>query len=68
VRHLGVNDIQMPCTPERVWRAIHAGDAGGADQTTGAAAPHFDESTGTEGQTDRTTGSADSVGGEGADQ
>ena len=22
VRHLGVNDIQMPCTPERVWRAI----------------------------------------------
>ncbi len=23
VRHLGVNDIQMPCTPERVWKAIH---------------------------------------------
>ena len=22
VRHLGVNDIQMPCTPERVWKAI----------------------------------------------
>jgi aerobic carbon-monoxide dehydrogenase large subunit len=22
VRHLGVNDIRMPCTPERVWRAI----------------------------------------------
>ena len=21
VRHLGVNDIQMPCTPERVWKA-----------------------------------------------
>ena len=23
VRHLGVTDIQMPLTPERVWRAIH---------------------------------------------
>ena len=33
-----------------------AGDAGGADPTTGGAAPHFDESTGQEGQTDRTEG------------
>ena len=24
VRHLGVTDIKMPCTPERVWRAINA--------------------------------------------
>ncbi|GLZ32764.1 carbon-monoxide dehydrogenase large subunit [Lentzea sp. NBRC 105346] len=22
VRHIGVRDIEMPCTPERVWRAI----------------------------------------------
>jgi carbon-monoxide dehydrogenase large subunit len=22
VRHLGVNDVQMPMTPERVWRAL----------------------------------------------
>ena len=22
VRHLGVSDIRMPCTPERVWQAI----------------------------------------------
>ena len=22
VRHLGVSDVQMPCTPERVWRAL----------------------------------------------
>ncbi|OLF09367.1 carbon monoxide dehydrogenase [Actinophytocola xinjiangensis] len=31
VRHLGVSDVQMPCTPLRVWRAIHTGqtDAGG---------------------------------------
>ena len=40
VRHLGVNDIQMPCTPERVWKAIQgAGDGG---PTEGAAMPHFD--------------------------
>jgi len=25
VRHLGVSDILMPLTPERVWRAIHHG-------------------------------------------
>jgi carbon-monoxide dehydrogenase large subunit len=56
VRHFGISDIAMPCTPERVWRAIHAGDAGGADPTTGGAAPHFDPSTGDEGQTDRTDG------------
>jgi carbon-monoxide dehydrogenase large subunit len=43
IRHLGVNDIQMPCTPERVWKAINASSAtGGA--TEGAAMPHFDES------------------------
>ncbi|MEO6956577.1 MAG: xanthine dehydrogenase family protein molybdopterin-binding subunit, partial [Antricoccus sp.] len=26
VRQYGVNDVQMPATPERVWRAIHSGD------------------------------------------
>ncbi|MPQ98939.1 molybdopterin-dependent oxidoreductase [Modestobacter sp. I12A-02628] len=29
VRHLGVTDIRMPLTPERVWRAIHLGGDGG---------------------------------------
>ncbi|HVV24453.1 MAG TPA: xanthine dehydrogenase family protein molybdopterin-binding subunit [Pseudonocardiaceae bacterium] len=29
VRHMGVSDIEMPCTPMRVWRAIH----GGSDRT-----------------------------------
>ncbi|WP_104522761.1 xanthine dehydrogenase family protein molybdopterin-binding subunit [Blastococcus atacamensis] len=29
VRHLGVQDIRMPLTPERVWRAIHQGGDGG---------------------------------------
>lgn len=40
VRHFGVNDIQMPCTPERVWKAIQSGGTGGG--TEGAAMPHFD--------------------------
>ena len=56
VRHLGVDDIQMPCTPERVWKAVNGVKAGGADPTEGAAVPHFDPSTGMEGTTDRTTG------------
>jgi carbon-monoxide dehydrogenase large subunit len=43
IRHLGVNDITMPCTPERVWKAINTASAkGGA--TEAAAMPHFDAS------------------------
>jgi carbon-monoxide dehydrogenase large subunit len=41
VRHLGVNDIQMPCTPERVWRAVNTSSSTGGS-TEGAAMPHFD--------------------------
>ena len=33
VRHLGVKDIQMPMTPERVWRALQ-GEAGGGARAT----------------------------------
>ena len=40
VRHLGVTDVQMPCTPERVWKAINTAGSGGP--TEGAAMPHFD--------------------------
>ncbi|MDP3891273.1 xanthine dehydrogenase family protein molybdopterin-binding subunit [Nocardioides sp.] len=40
LRPFGVHDVRMPCTPERVWRAIN--DAGGREPTTGDAAPHFD--------------------------
>jgi carbon-monoxide dehydrogenase large subunit len=29
VRQFGVPDVQMPCSPERVWRAIQQGRAGG---------------------------------------
>jgi carbon-monoxide dehydrogenase large subunit len=35
VRHLGVRDILMPLTPERVWRAIHHGGDGGDRATAG---------------------------------
>jgi aerobic carbon-monoxide dehydrogenase large subunit len=43
IRQFGVEDILMPCTPERVWKAIHtSAPKGGA--TEGAAMPHFDES------------------------
>jgi len=43
VRHLGVEDIRMPCTPERVWKAIHGRGGGGGEPTPGDAMPHFDE-------------------------
>ena len=42
VRHLGVNDVVMPCTPERVWKAIQAG-APVSTEGEREAAPHFDE-------------------------
>jgi carbon-monoxide dehydrogenase large subunit len=35
VRHLGVSDIRMPLTPERVWRAIKDGGDGGDRATAG---------------------------------
>ena len=38
VRHFGVNDIQMPCTPERVWKAIQPVARAAADRGRGDAA------------------------------
>jgi carbon-monoxide dehydrogenase large subunit len=38
VRHLGVSDIEMPLTPERVWRAIHEGGGDGGRATAGTVA------------------------------
>jgi carbon-monoxide dehydrogenase large subunit len=40
IRHLGVNDIAMPLTPERVWTALQGAGAGAA--TVEAAEPHFE--------------------------
>jgi carbon-monoxide dehydrogenase large subunit len=62
VRHLGINDIRMPCTPERVWKAINDARGGAMAETEGAAAPHFDASTGMEGTVDRTAGADDASG------
>ncbi|MGK5113969.1 MULTISPECIES: xanthine dehydrogenase family protein molybdopterin-binding subunit [unclassified Geodermatophilus] len=38
VRHLGVSDIRMPLTPERVWRALQEGGDGGDRATAGTVA------------------------------
>jgi aerobic carbon-monoxide dehydrogenase large subunit len=43
LRPLGVSDIRMPCTPERVWRAIQSAGTQQADATTDSAQPHFEE-------------------------
>ncbi|WP_028660545.1 xanthine dehydrogenase family protein molybdopterin-binding subunit [Nocardioides insulae] len=40
LRPLGVEDVTMPCTPQRVWQAIHGAGSGGS--TPGAAMPHFE--------------------------
>ena len=40
LRPMGVNDIRMPCTPERVFRAIQTAGKGGTTQPD--AQPHFD--------------------------
>jgi carbon-monoxide dehydrogenase large subunit len=38
IRHLGVDDVQMACTPERVWRAIQDGGRGGDPAASGTVA------------------------------
>jgi carbon-monoxide dehydrogenase large subunit len=38
VRHLGVTDIRMPLTPERVWRALQGEGDGGDRGTAGTVA------------------------------
>jgi carbon-monoxide dehydrogenase large subunit len=39
VRHLGVTDIEMPCTPQRVWRAVQS-----AQGATKSSSDHVTES------------------------
>ncbi|HET6878144.1 MAG TPA: xanthine dehydrogenase family protein molybdopterin-binding subunit [Jatrophihabitans sp.] len=38
LRPFGVNDIRMPATPERVWRAVHEASAGGGRAEGGTTA------------------------------
>lgn len=42
VRHLGVADIRMPCTPQRVWTAIQTAGAQAHETTTAQPTSHFD--------------------------
>ncbi|MTD52776.1 xanthine dehydrogenase family protein molybdopterin-binding subunit [Amycolatopsis pithecellobii] len=48
VRHLGVEDIEMPCSPMRVWSAIHRGRtaAGGLGSEAGGGLGSIDSSGG----------------------
>jgi carbon-monoxide dehydrogenase large subunit len=50
VRHFGVSDIEMPCTPMRVWQAIRTGqpDAGGLGSEAGGGLGSIDTSGGTQ--------------------
>ncbi|WP_338538872.1 xanthine dehydrogenase family protein molybdopterin-binding subunit [Janibacter terrae] len=56
LRPFGIDDVQMPCTPERVWQALRSGRQ---DETTGAAAPHFDPDAG---NSDDMSGTAEGAG------
>ncbi|MEW1951951.1 xanthine dehydrogenase family protein molybdopterin-binding subunit [Terrabacter sp. NPDC080008] len=69
LRPLGVEDVAMPCTPERVWKAINAGRAVNPEGERDAQA-HFDQGTanqdaGTSG-TDASPGSSTSSASEGS--
>jgi carbon-monoxide dehydrogenase large subunit len=55
LRPFGIDDIQMPCTPERVWRAITSARSQGDHPTAKTAIPHFDE----QDTADRTAGADD---------
>jgi len=41
VRHLGVSDIDMPLSPQRVWKAIHRGAPAAGGETADTQA-HFE--------------------------
>jgi len=41
LRPFGVKDIEMPCTPMRVWKAIRGAEEQGASETPAEAQPHF---------------------------
>jgi carbon-monoxide dehydrogenase large subunit len=43
VRHLGVTDIEMPCSPMRVWKTIQGAKPGSPEsETPDEKQPHFD--------------------------
>jgi len=61
LRPLGVNDVEMPCTPERVWRAIQA--ARGGEQASAAEQHAARQGDQTQGHGPQGTGIPDPAGG-----
>jgi carbon-monoxide dehydrogenase large subunit len=61
LRPLGIADVAMPCTPERVWRAIQ--DARGADQASAAEQHAARQSDQTQGNSPQGVGTPDQTGG-----
>jgi carbon-monoxide dehydrogenase large subunit len=61
LRPLGINDIVMPCTPERVWRAIQ--NARGGDQASAAEQHAARQSDQTQGNSPQGIDTPDQTGG-----
>jgi aerobic carbon-monoxide dehydrogenase large subunit len=61
LRPLGINDVEMPCTPERVWRAIQ--DARGGEQASAAEQHVARQSDQTQGHSPQGIGTPDPTGG-----
>jgi carbon-monoxide dehydrogenase large subunit len=61
LRPLGIDDVEMPCTPERVWRAIQG--ARGGEQASGAEQHAARQSDQTQGHSPQGIGTPDPTGG-----
>ena len=61
LRPLGINDVEMPCTPERVWRAIQG--ARGGEQASAAEQHAARQSDQTQGHSPQGIGTPDPTGG-----
>ena len=61
LRPLGIDDVEMPCTPERVWRAIQG--ARGGSQASAAEQHEARQSDQTQGHSPQGIGTPDQSGG-----
>jgi len=61
LRPLGIQDVAMPCTPERVWRAIQ--DARGGSQASAAEQHAARQSDQTQGNSPQGIDTPDQTGG-----
>ncbi len=46
LRPYGVDDVRMPCTPERVWRAVHERSSDGGDRAAAGSIAYGGQQTG----------------------